>query len=106
VLHVSTAGGSKAVSGLGSSDLGFRTAFGRVFELRGSTVAVLEDLVGGVESTVAVVDAEDRVRMRTRFVGWLPDVSIDHVHERGVVSSEQIRDGAPSLLDLSVLEFR
>jgi hypothetical protein len=106
LMHVSTAGGSKAVSGLGSSDLGFRTAFGRVFELQGSTVAVLEDLVGGVESTLVVVDHEDRVRMRTRFVGWLPDVSIDHVHERGVVSSEQIRDGAPSMLDLSILEFR
>jgi hypothetical protein len=104
--RVSTAGGSKVVSGLTSSDLGFRTAFGRVFELRGSTIAVLQDLVGGVESTLVVVDHDDRVRMRTRFFGSLPDVSVDHVHERGVVSSEQIRAGEPSLLDLSVLEFR
>jgi RNase P/RNase MRP subunit p29 len=106
LTHISTAGGSKVVSGLSASDLGFRTAFGRVFELRGSTVAVLQDLVGGVESTLVVVDREDRIRMRTRFFGWLPDVSVDHVHDRGVVSSEQIRDGEPSLLDLTVVEFR
>jgi hypothetical protein len=80
--------------------------FGRVFRLRGQIVAVLQDLVGGTESLLVVIDDQDRIRLRRWSVGSLPVIMVDPAYERGAVGTEYRLPGDPSSWEISMLEFR
>jgi hypothetical protein len=104
--RVSASGGLRPIPGLSAVDLGFQTMYGRVFQIRGETVAVLQDLVGGTDALLVVVDDQDRIRLRRSFSGSLPDLTIDAAGQRGVVLTEFTIPGEPSFWDLYTLEFR
>jgi hypothetical protein len=106
--RVSNTGGLRPIPGLTTADLGFQRTYGRVFELQGHLVAVLQDLVGGTESLLVVVDDQDHIRMRRWFAGSsMPDLTIDKAHERGAVgiTENQVIYERPTGA-ISLLEFR
>jgi hypothetical protein len=80
--------------------------FGRVFRLRGHIVAGLQDLVGGRDTLLAVIDDQDRIRLQRWSVGSLPVIMVDPAHERGAVGTEYRLPDDPSSWEISMLEFR
>ena len=106
IWRISASGGSRPIPGLAAADLGFGTMVGRVYSLRGQTVAVLQELAGGVESLLVVIDPQDGIRMRQWFPGNMPAVTVDPAQERAVVSVERQRPEGPSLWDILSLELR
>jgi hypothetical protein len=105
VWRVSASGGLRPVPGLAAADLGFATMVGRVYSLHGQTVAVLQELAGGVESLLVVIDPQDGIRMRQWFAGNMPPITVDSAHERAVISVERQRPEGPSLWDILSLEL-
>ncbi len=104
--RVPATGGLSLVPGLMAADLGFQTMFGRIFRLRGQIVAVLQDLVGGTESLLVVIDDQDRIRLRRWSVGSLPVVMVDPANQHGAVGTEYRLPGESSSWEVSTLEFR
>jgi len=104
--RVPATGGLLPIPGLTATDLGFQTMFGRVFRVRGHIVAGLQDLVGGTETLLAVIDDRDRIRLRRWSVGALPVVVVDPAYERGAVGTEYRVPGDPSSWEISMLELR
>ena len=104
--RVPATGGLLPIPGLTANDLGFRTMVGRVFRVRGHIVAGLQDLVGGRDTLLAVIDGHDRIRLRRWSVGALPVIVVDPAYERGAVGTEYRLPGDPSSWEISMLEFR
>jgi hypothetical protein len=106
LVRVPGTGGVRPVPGLSASDLGFQTMFGRVYRIREQLVAVLQDLVGGTDALLVVIDEHDRIRMRRWSTGQMPVIAVDVAHERGAIGTEYRVPGEPSSWEISMLEFR
>jgi hypothetical protein len=104
--RIPATGGLLPIPGLTAADLGFETMFGRVFQLRGHTVAGLQDLVGRGDTLLVVIDEQDRIRFQRWSVGSLPVIAVDPAHERGAVGTEYRLAGDPSSWEISMLVFR
>lgn len=104
--RISLTGERRLIPGLTTMELGYQRTSGHVHRLGSVAVAVLQDLVGGTDALLVVVDDQDHILMRRHFTGSLPIIAVDDVHDRALVSVEDRRVGQPSVWEPFMLEFR